>query len=361
MTAIAFLQNSRSYSPGRVQPLAYGAESGEIGTSDLLRAVADEPPSLVPGARATWVLVDGDADPDALAAATASGRCGGTIARRAAGRAGLRMGLAAALDGRGAGQREPARASDFEVDPGRRRRSRRPSPTARKARCRRSAIHLGVRLREKVVGQVIVLPGDDGVAGIYSMGVAPKVQGRGIGLALTKAALRAAWEQGCDGRGPQRDRGRRTPLRPRGLPLPRLGPDLVALVAVPPRPSARRRSPRRSASATSRRWKRSAPTEAEASTPLPGGVIPLGLAAWPARPHRSITSSAASPPWPRSASRPTAATSSTSRSSTTVPRSSRPPCSHGVDPEARDCELRRHPGGMGRLPRPSGSSTPCEE
>jgi GNAT superfamily N-acetyltransferase len=58
------------------------------------------------------------------------------------------------------------------------------------------AIHLGVRLREKVVGQVVVVP-LDGVAGIYSMGVAPKVQGRGIGLALTKAALRAAWEHGC--------------------------------------------------------------------------------------------------------------------------------------------------------------------
>jgi ribosomal protein S18 acetylase RimI-like enzyme len=58
------------------------------------------------------------------------------------------------------------------------------------------AIHLGVRLREKVVGQVVVLP-LDGVAGIYSMGVAPKVQGRGIGLALTKAALRVAWDHGC--------------------------------------------------------------------------------------------------------------------------------------------------------------------
>jgi GNAT superfamily N-acetyltransferase len=57
------------------------------------------------------------------------------------------------------------------------------------------AIHLGVRLREKVVGQVIVLP-LDGVAGIYSMGVVPKVEGRGIGLALTKAALRGAWERG---------------------------------------------------------------------------------------------------------------------------------------------------------------------
>jgi GNAT superfamily N-acetyltransferase len=58
------------------------------------------------------------------------------------------------------------------------------------------ATHLGVRLREKVIGQVVVFP-LDGVAGIYSMGVAPKVQGRGIGLALTRAALRTAWEQGC--------------------------------------------------------------------------------------------------------------------------------------------------------------------
>jgi GNAT superfamily N-acetyltransferase len=59
-----------------------------------------------------------------------------------------------------------------------------------------AAVHLGVRLREKVVGHVVVFP-LEGVAGIYSMGVAPKVQGRGIGLALTIAALRAAWERGC--------------------------------------------------------------------------------------------------------------------------------------------------------------------
>ncbi len=58
------------------------------------------------------------------------------------------------------------------------------------------AIHLGVRLREKVVGQVVVFP-LDGVAGIYSMGVVPKVQGRGIGSTLTSAALRTAWEEGC--------------------------------------------------------------------------------------------------------------------------------------------------------------------
>jgi ribosomal protein S18 acetylase RimI-like enzyme len=59
------------------------------------------------------------------------------------------------------------------------------------------AVHLGVRLKEKVIGQVIVYP-LDGVAGIYSMGVAPKVEGRGIGLALTRAALRTAWELGCE-------------------------------------------------------------------------------------------------------------------------------------------------------------------
>jgi GNAT superfamily N-acetyltransferase len=59
------------------------------------------------------------------------------------------------------------------------------------------AIHLGVALRVKVVGQAIVLP-RDGVAGIYSMGVVPKVRGRGIGMALVRAALRAAWDAGCD-------------------------------------------------------------------------------------------------------------------------------------------------------------------
>jgi GNAT superfamily N-acetyltransferase len=58
------------------------------------------------------------------------------------------------------------------------------------------AIHLGVRLREKIVGQVIVLP-LDGVAGIYSMGVVPKVERRGIGFALAQAALRAAWDADC--------------------------------------------------------------------------------------------------------------------------------------------------------------------
>jgi predicted N-acetyltransferase YhbS len=90
---------------------------------------------------------------------------------------------------------EPAIGSDYEVE-------RAAPPFARTVPYREEgalppeAVHLGVRLREKVVGQVIVLP-LDGVAGMYSMGVAPKVQGRGIGLALTQAALRAAWRLDC--------------------------------------------------------------------------------------------------------------------------------------------------------------------
>lgn len=92
--------------------------------------------------------------------------------------------------------REPETDGDFEVEPA-------APPFAKTLPYREEgplppgAIHLGVRLREKLVGQVVVLP-LDGVAGIYSMGVAPKVQGRGIGLTLTKAALRAAWDAGCE-------------------------------------------------------------------------------------------------------------------------------------------------------------------
>ena len=55
---------------------------------------------------------------------------------------------------------------------------------------------LGVRLREKLVGQIAVNP-RDGVAGIYSMGVAPRARGRGIAAALTGEACRRASEQGC--------------------------------------------------------------------------------------------------------------------------------------------------------------------
>jgi GNAT superfamily N-acetyltransferase len=90
---------------------------------------------------------------------------------------------------------EPEIGDDFEVEPA-------TPPFAKTLPYREEgalppeAIHLGVRLREKVIGQVVVLP-LDGVAGIYSMGVAPKVQGRGIGLALTKAALRVAWDHDC--------------------------------------------------------------------------------------------------------------------------------------------------------------------
>jgi ribosomal protein S18 acetylase RimI-like enzyme len=55
---------------------------------------------------------------------------------------------------------------------------------------------LGVRLREKLVGQIAVNP-RDGVAGIYAMGVAPRVRGRGIATALTREACRRASERGC--------------------------------------------------------------------------------------------------------------------------------------------------------------------
>jgi ribosomal protein S18 acetylase RimI-like enzyme len=55
---------------------------------------------------------------------------------------------------------------------------------------------LGVRLREKVIGQISINP-TGAIAGIYSMGVAPRVRGRGIGTALTIAACRLAIEHGC--------------------------------------------------------------------------------------------------------------------------------------------------------------------
>jgi GNAT superfamily N-acetyltransferase len=55
---------------------------------------------------------------------------------------------------------------------------------------------LGVRLREKVIGQIAINP-TGAVAGIYSMGVAPRVRGRGIGLTLTLAACRLAIRHGC--------------------------------------------------------------------------------------------------------------------------------------------------------------------
>jgi ribosomal protein S18 acetylase RimI-like enzyme len=55
---------------------------------------------------------------------------------------------------------------------------------------------LGVRLREKLIGQISINP-LDGVAGIYSMGVAARVRGRGIGTELTRAACRLAIQQGC--------------------------------------------------------------------------------------------------------------------------------------------------------------------
>jgi ribosomal protein S18 acetylase RimI-like enzyme len=57
-------------------------------------------------------------------------------------------------------------------------------------------LRLGVRLREKVIGQISINP-VAGIAGIYSMGVAPRVRGRGIATELTRAACRLAIEHGC--------------------------------------------------------------------------------------------------------------------------------------------------------------------
>jgi GNAT superfamily N-acetyltransferase len=60
----------------------------------------------------------------------------------------------------------------------------------------RGVLRLGVRLREKVIGQISINP-TGAVAGIYAMGVAPRVRGRGIATALTTAACRLAVQHGC--------------------------------------------------------------------------------------------------------------------------------------------------------------------
>jgi GNAT superfamily N-acetyltransferase len=60
----------------------------------------------------------------------------------------------------------------------------------------RGVLRLGVRLREKVIGQISINPTGP-VAGIYAMGVAPRVRGRGIATALTSAACRLAAQHGC--------------------------------------------------------------------------------------------------------------------------------------------------------------------
>jgi ribosomal protein S18 acetylase RimI-like enzyme len=57
-------------------------------------------------------------------------------------------------------------------------------------------LRLGVRLRDKVIGQISINP-TGAVAGIYAMGVAPRVRGRGIATALTTAACRLAFQHGC--------------------------------------------------------------------------------------------------------------------------------------------------------------------
>jgi GNAT superfamily N-acetyltransferase len=140
------------------------------------------------------------------------------------------------------------------------------------------AIHLGVRLREKLVGQVIVLPGDDEIAGIYSMGVVPKIQGRGIGLALTRAALRAAWRSGC--------RAAVLNATPAGEQLyARAGFRSLGWGQTWWRAAGARPNERQIALAEATGFgdvaalEALAPSEAEASTPLPGGMPPLALAA----------------------------------------------------------------------------------
>jgi GNAT superfamily N-acetyltransferase len=57
-------------------------------------------------------------------------------------------------------------------------------------------LRLGVRLRDKVIGQISINPTGE-IAGIYAMGVAPRVRRRGIATALTIAACRLAIEHGC--------------------------------------------------------------------------------------------------------------------------------------------------------------------
>jgi ribosomal protein S18 acetylase RimI-like enzyme len=69
-------------------------------------------------------------------------------------------------------------------------------PYAPRGRDPGGSVRLGVRLKKKVIGHVVVNP-YDGVAGIYSMGVAPRVRRRGIGGALTRAACRLAVEHDC--------------------------------------------------------------------------------------------------------------------------------------------------------------------
>ena len=90
---------------------------------------------------------------------------------------------------------------------------------------------LGVRLREKVIGQISINP-TGAVAGIYAMGVAPRVRGRGIATALTHGRVPAgdpAWLPVCR---PERDRRGRARLPPSRLSLARLGSDVVVLPAT---------------------------------------------------------------------------------------------------------------------------------
>ena len=239
-----------------------------------------------------------------------------------------------------------------------RRRARRapvrqdPPLTAMRASSPPEAIHLGVRLREKVIGQVVILP-LDGVAGIYSMGVAPKAQGRGIGLALTKAALRVAWEQDCHAAvlNATAD-GERLYARAR-LPFSGMGPDLVAIGR-----SAPDRAPGRDHRGGRLRRRQSigvprphrirgglhpAPTRRRHRPGTIGGVAPDPL---PVRvPLRALPTPRRQPP-PRSGrARPA--------------RGARDGPAPGRRLRGAGCELRRHCRGVGRASRAGLTAFRC--
>ena len=90
---------------------------------------------------------------------------------------------------------------------------------------------LGVRLREKVIGQISINP-TGAIAGIYSMGVAPRVRGRGIATELTPGRVPARDRARLPARRPQRDRRGRARLSPGRLSLARLGSDVVVFPAT---------------------------------------------------------------------------------------------------------------------------------
>jgi ribosomal protein S18 acetylase RimI-like enzyme len=142
---------------------------------------------------------------------------------------------------------------------------------------------LGVRLREKVIGQIAVNP-RDGIAGIYSMGVAPRVRGRGIATALTREACRLAIAHGChhavlnatdDGEPVYRRVGFRS-----------LGWGQTWWYSRAPAPSARQTALTEAVGfGDLTALQALAPTDTELSEQLPGGDAPLGLALLTSQPE----------------------------------------------------------------------------